>query len=186
MCANLFFCMGPVNTVWLIILSLHKCIIYYIFSNPTKWIIQKKDLSAFWTISAPIIFTTRQKEQSLCTLNTAALCSSSCTSVFGLINIRQHVIDWALLWFDVCEGLAVSGLHYGLGPQTSAGMESPQRNRKEWGNGGHLPTGKAKGTDCLTGECMGWWCEQCWGVVGNNSLMEQHHLNVKSLIILDP
>lgn len=78
------------------------------------------------------------------------------TSV-ALINIKQHTIDCSLLWFDVVMAelhLAVTELHSGLKPQTSAGIETPQKNRKEWGKRGLLPAGRAKRAECLTIEWL--------------------------------
>lgn len=71
--------------------------------------------------------------------------------------------------------LPVRELRHGPKPQTSAGMEAPQRNRKTWRKGERLPTGRAKGADCLTGE---WWAGRVESVEvqeqETNPVMQQH------------
>lgn len=151
MCTNLFFCVGAVNTFWLVImLSLHERSPHYVFPAPTKCIIKNKHLSASQIISFPLIYTTRKKEQSVRMFNRRSVVQQLVHRWMSvaLINIRPRTIDCSLLWFDVCDGWAASsceGAVPGSTPQTSAGVEATQGNRKEWGNRGHLPTGKAKG-----------------------------------------
>lgn len=161
-----FLCVGAVNTFWLvIILSLHEHSPHYAFPAPTKCIIKNKHLSAFQTISLPLISTARQKEHSLCVY--VKHCSVVQQLVHrwmsvALINSRPRAIDCSLLWFDVCDGWAASSCEGGCATGWDHRHQQEWRPHRETGRNEEMEDicqlGRLRGPDCLTGEWMGWWC----------------------------